>query len=58
MPQAVTIRSLPRAFALGKGMQAHGLEWGESYRPLGRQAIADVLPSSTTAPRSSRRRTR
>ncbi len=43
MPQAVTIRSLPRAFELVKGMQAHGLEWGESYRPLGRQAIADVL---------------
>ena len=28
MPQAVTIRSLP---------------WGESYRPFGRQAIADLL---------------
>ena len=43
MPQAVTIRSLPRAFELVKGMQAQGLEWGESYRPLGRQAIAAVL---------------
>ena len=30
------IRSLPRAFELVKGMQAHGLEWGESYWPLGR----------------------
>ncbi len=45
MPQAVTIRSLPRAFELVKGMQAQGLEWGESYRPLGRQAIAEVLRS-------------
>jgi putative transposase len=43
MPQAVTIGSLPRAFELVKGMQAQGLEWGEGYRPLGRQAIADVL---------------
>jgi putative transposase len=43
MPQAVTIASLPRAFELVKGMQAQGLEWGESYRPLGRQMIAAVL---------------
>lgn len=43
MPQAVTIGSLPRAFELVKGMQAQGLEWGEGYRPLGRQAIGDVL---------------
>lgn len=45
MPQAVTIRSLPRAFELVKGMQAQGLEWGEGYRTLGRQAIGDVLRS-------------
>ena len=43
MPQAVTIRSLPRAFELVKGMQAQGLEWGEGYRALGRQAIAEIL---------------
>ena len=43
MPQAMTIRSLPRAFELVKGMQAQGLEWGESYRSLGRQAIAAIL---------------
>ncbi len=43
MPQAVTIGSLPRAFELVKGMQAQGLEWGEGYRALGRQAIGDVL---------------
>lgn len=43
MPQSVTIRSLPRAFELVKGMQAQGLEWGEGYRGLGRQAIAAIL---------------
>ena len=30
MSQSVTIRSLPRAFELVKGMQAQGLEWGEA----------------------------
>ena len=43
MPQAVTIRSLPKAFELVKAMQAQGLEWGEGYRGLGRQAIAAIL---------------
>jgi transposase-like protein len=43
MPQAVTIASLPRAFELVKGMQGQGLEWGEGYRGLGREAIAIVL---------------
>jgi transposase-like protein len=43
MPQAVTIGSLPGAFELVKGMQAQGLEWGESYRPLGRRAIAELV---------------
>jgi len=45
MPQAVTIGSLPRAFDLVKGMQAQGLEWGESYRPFGRRAIAELVRS-------------
>src|SRR5579885_2591480 len=45
MPQAVTIRSLPRAFELVKGMQAQGLEWGDGYRSLGRQALATILRS-------------
>lgn len=43
MPQAVTIWSLPRAFELVKGMQAQGLDWGEGYRSLGRDAIAAIL---------------
>lgn len=45
MPQAVTIRSLPRAFELVKGMQGQGLEWGEGYRALGRDALAGILQS-------------
>lgn len=43
MPQAVTIRSLPGAFEVVKGMQAQGLEWGESYRDLGRKALTGIL---------------
>jgi transposase-like protein len=43
MPQAVTIASLPRAFELVKGMQGQGLEWRESYRALGRRALAEIL---------------
>src|SRR5919108_5021432 len=45
MPQAVTIRSLPRAFEFVKAMQAQGLEWGDGYRGLGREAIAAILQS-------------
>jgi len=45
MPQAVTIRSLPRAFDLVKGMQAQGLEWGEGYRGLARDALGGILAS-------------
>ena len=40
---AATIESLPMAFALVKEMQADGLEWGEGYRPLGRQALAEII---------------
>ena len=44
MPQrTATIESLPMAFALVKEMQADGLEWGEGYRPLGRQALAEIV---------------
>lgn len=49
MPQAVTVWSLPRAFALVKGMQAQGLEWGESYRSLGRDAVAAILRDQMTS---------
>jgi len=43
MSTAVTIESLARAFEVVKGMQAQGLEWGEGYRALGRDAIASIL---------------
>ena len=43
MPQSVTIRSLARAFELVKGMRSQGLEWGDGYRALGREAIGAIL---------------
>ena len=44
MPQrTATIESLPVAFEVVKAMQADGLEWGEGYRPLGRQALAAII---------------
>ena len=41
--QAATIMSLPQAFEVVKEMQAGGLDWGEGYRPLGRQALAEII---------------
>ena len=44
MPQqAVTIETLPQAFEVVKEMQADGLDRGEGYRPLGRQALAGII---------------
>ena len=43
MPQAVTIRSLPRAFAMIKAMQDQGYEWREDYRQCGREALVEIL---------------
>ena len=44
MPQqAVTFTSLPQAFEVVKEMQADGLDWGEGYRPLGRQALVEII---------------
>lgn len=44
MPQqAATIESLPMAFEFVKAMRADGLEWGESYRQLGREALAEII---------------
>ncbi len=44
MPQqAATIESLPQAFEVVKEMQADGLDRGEGYRPLGRQAPAGII---------------
>ena len=43
MPQAATIKSLPRAFRMMKTLQAQGIEWGEDYRRAGALALKDVL---------------
>ena len=43
MARSVTLRSLPRAFELVKGMPAQGLEWGAGYRAFGREAIGAIL---------------
>lgn len=44
MPQqAATIESLPLAFEVVRAMQADGLEWDEGYRPLGRQALIEII---------------
>ena len=43
MSRTVTIRSLREAFALIKQMQSEEYDWGEDYRPAGRQALAEIL---------------
>ena len=43
MPQAATIKSLPRAFRMMKAMQAQGIEWGEDYRHAGARALKEIL---------------
>jgi hypothetical protein len=47
--RAATITGLPVAFEVVKAMQADGLEWGEGYRPLGRQAIAEIIEDQMAA---------
>ena len=41
--RAATITSLPMAFEVVKAMQTDGLDWGEGYRPLGRQALEEII---------------
>jgi len=41
--RAATITSLPVAFEIVKAMQADGLDWSEGFRPLGRQAIGEII---------------
>jgi transposase-like protein len=43
MPQAATIKSLPRAFRMMKAMQAQGIEWSEDYRLAAREALKSIL---------------
>jgi transposase-like protein len=47
--RAATIESLPMAFEVVKAMQADNLEWGEDYRPLARQALAEVIEQQMAA---------
>jgi putative transposase len=47
--RAATIKSLPMAFEVVKAMQADGLEWGEGYRPLGRQALQEIIEEQMAA---------
>jgi putative transposase len=47
--RTATITSLPMAFEVVKAMQGEGLEWGEGYRPLGRQALAEIIEDQMAA---------
>jgi len=47
--QAATITSLPMAFEVVKAMQAEGLDWDESYRPLGRKALEGIIEAQMAA---------
>jgi putative transposase len=47
--RAATITSLPMAFEAVKAMQTDGLEWGEGYRPLGRQALQEIIEEQMAA---------
>lgn len=47
--QAVTIESLPMAFEFVKAMRSEGLDWGEGYRPAGRQALAEIIEGQMAA---------
>jgi putative transposase len=47
--QAATIESLPMAFELVKAMRADGLDWGEGYHPVARQALAEIIEGQMAA---------
>lgn len=47
--RAATITSLPMAFEIVKAMQVDGLDWGEGYRPLGRQALQEIIEQQMAA---------
>jgi len=47
--RAATITSLAMAFEVVKAMQADGLDWAEGYRPLGRQALAEIIEDQMAA---------
>ena len=43
MSRTVTLKSLPRAFAMIKEIEHQGYDWGEDYRAAARAAVVDVL---------------
>ena len=47
--RTATITSLPMAFEVVKAMQADGLDWGEGYRPQGRQALEEIIEDQMAA---------
>ncbi len=47
--RAATITSLPVAYEVVKAMQADSLDWSEGFRPLGRQAIAEIVEQQMAA---------
>ena len=47
--RTATITSLPMAFEIVKAMQADGLDWSEGYRPLGRQALQEIIEDQMSA---------
>jgi len=47
--RTATITSLPMAFEVVKAMQADGLDWGEGYRLLGRQALQEIIEDQMAA---------
>ena len=47
--RTATIQSLPMAFEVVKAMQADSLEWDEDYRPLARQALAEIIEDQMAA---------
>jgi putative transposase len=47
--RAATIESLPVAFEIVKAMQGDGLELGEGYRPLARQALQEIIEGQMAA---------
>ena len=47
--RTATITSLPMAFEVVKAMQADGLDWGDGYRPLGRQALEEIIEGQMAA---------
>ena len=47
--RTATITTLPMAFEVVKAMQADGLDWGEGYHPLGRQALEEIIEGQMAA---------